>query len=233
MAASPRVEPEREPGTRPDGGARVAQQPGRHIPVGDDGEPPVVQGDQLGQRRGAQPPAVAGDEVHPQPYRPGHRPPPGGTGATPPDGTGSTSARAAGAPAPGVPLQLGAERPQRTAHQPHRAVRVGAAAAPVDLAEPPSQQGGIGAVTVREPLDQARDRGQAEPARTALPGGLGGQVAHHPGRLAASPQAPAGSTATRPAPGPAPRSASPAAENGRADAPAAAAQAPTNTQLSQ
>jgi hypothetical protein len=60
-------QPECELGARPDGLAGVGQQSGRHGPAADDGKAPVVQGDQLGQRLGAQPPAVAGDEVHPEP----------------------------------------------------------------------------------------------------------------------------------------------------------------------
>jgi len=123
------VEPERELGTRPDGRARVAEQPGRHVPVADDREPPVVEGYQLGQGLGAQAPAVAGDEVHSQPGRPGHR--------LPPTRTRQDVGPHAGAPASGVLLHLGAERSQRTAHQAHHAVRMGAAAAAVDLAEPP------------------------------------------------------------------------------------------------
>ena len=73
-----------------------------------------------------------------------------------------------------MPLQLGAERPQRTVHQPHRAVRMGAAAAAVDLTEPPPQQPWVGAAAVSELLDLLGDRGQAEPARAALAGGLAG-----------------------------------------------------------
>ena len=61
---------------------------------------------------------------------------------------------------------------------------MGAPAAAVDLPEPPVQQPGVGAAAFREPLDLAGDRGQAEHARAALPGGLAGQVAHHPGGLA-------------------------------------------------
>jgi hypothetical protein len=60
---------------------------------------------------------------------------------------------------------------------------MGAAAPAVDLAEPAPQQPRVGTLAVREPLDLVGDRGQAEPARTALPGGLAGQVAHHPGGL--------------------------------------------------
>ena len=82
-----------------------------------------------------------------------------------------------------MPLQLGAERPQRSAHQPHGAIRVGAAAAAVDLIEPTSQQPRLGAAAASELPDLAGDRGQAEPARAALAGGLAGQVAHHPGGL--------------------------------------------------
>src|SRR5579862_7514039 len=56
-------QPECELWTQAGGLAGVGQQPERHGLVAHDREPPVVKGDQLGQRFGAQPPAIAGNEV--------------------------------------------------------------------------------------------------------------------------------------------------------------------------
>jgi quaternary ammonium compound-resistance protein SugE len=74
------LKPEGEQRAGADGFAGIGPQWGRYRLITDDGEPPVVEGDQLRQRLGAQAPALAGDEVHPQPSP--HRGPGDGTGRT-------------------------------------------------------------------------------------------------------------------------------------------------------
>jgi hypothetical protein len=58
-----------------------------------------------------------------------------------------------------------------------------AAAAAVDLAEPPAQQARAGGAALSDAFEFASHRGQAGPARTALARRLVGQVADHPGSL--------------------------------------------------
>ena len=83
----PVVKPECEPGAEPDRLGGLIEKTGRYFGVAYDREAPVVEGDQLGQRLSAQAPAIAGDEVDPEPdggrSGPGrHRLRPGGTGRT-------------------------------------------------------------------------------------------------------------------------------------------------------
>ena len=63
----PAFEPEGEFGADPDGLAGFVEEVVGYVSVADDGEAPVVEGDQFGEDLGAQLPAVAGDGVDPQP----------------------------------------------------------------------------------------------------------------------------------------------------------------------
>jgi hypothetical protein len=73
-------EPEGEFGADPDGFAGFVEEVVGYVSVANDGEAPVVEGDQFGEDLGAQFPAVAGDGVEPQPDAGGHRGVRGGTG---------------------------------------------------------------------------------------------------------------------------------------------------------
>src|SRR5207344_307601 len=73
-------EPEGEFGADPDCLAGFVEKVVGYVSVADDGEAPVVEGDQLGEDLGAQLPAVAGDGVDPQLHAGGHRGVRGGTG---------------------------------------------------------------------------------------------------------------------------------------------------------
>ena len=118
--------------------------------------------------------------------------------------------------------QFGAEGPQGAADQADGAAGMSAAAAAVDLAEPPAQQAEVGGAALRDPFEFAGHRGQAEPARAALARRLVGQVADDPGGLG-EPAGAGGQRGDQPGAG----SGAEIAEPGGGERPASACAAPT------
>ena len=137
-----------------------------------DREAPLVEGDSLGQQLGAQAVAVAARPVDLELHR---------------AAADREQVRATGRPQPPalMPVDLVAQQAQAGRDEPDRAVGVGAGAPSGHrAARAANAAAGRRAGPVPERADVAGQRGQAEPARSALLGRLAGEPAGDPGQLA-------------------------------------------------